>query len=202
MGYTPIGSIAVSSTTMFYDFRMYFLQDLQVKVQANKGAGRLCFESQLTDEEKTKGIFLKIEGDLGIWANIEHPDVLRAVKTWLQNKNFGERKAQTIAERNALKHHPALSLTLYGIGGKEGDRFGKVAVVGWQHDHNYRELEEIALAADAGEEVVIGDKPVETISTTGQVEEVDVKAAEGDEPDDIQPREDDVTDDEPREGLF
>lgn len=31
VGYSPIGSMAVSSTTMYYDFNIYFLEDLQNK---------------------------------------------------------------------------------------------------------------------------------------------------------------------------
>lgn len=197
VGYSPIGSMTVSSSTMYYDFRMYFIQDLQNKIQFAKDAGRLCFEEQLTEKEKANGIFLKIEGPLGIWANMQHPDILKAVKTWLANKNFGERKAQTIAERNALKHHPALALQLTGLAGPEKRRIGSVMVIGWQHDHDYRELEEIGFAADAGEQVEIDGKTVETITSTGQVEETDVQTAEPD-------LEDIAAKNEPeeKEGLF
>lgn len=56
VGYSPIGSIAVSSTTMFYDFSIYFLEDLQSKIRWNDGAGRFCFRDQVTEEEKERHI--------------------------------------------------------------------------------------------------------------------------------------------------
>lgn len=199
VGYSPIGSIAVSSTTMFYDFTIYFLEDLQRKIRFNQGAGRFCFRDQLTEKEKAGGIFMPIEGDFGVWANTEHQEVLKSIGTWVQTKKFGERKAQTVAERNVLKHHPALALQL---GTPQGPKFGRVAqvaVVGWQHDHDARELEQIALAADAGEEVKVDGAVVETIDASVQIDEIDIQAAGEGDIEDIQPS------DEPeeiREGLF
>lgn len=200
VGYSPIGSMAVSSTTMYYDFSIYFLEDLQRKVMFNKDAGRLCFEDQLTDEEKKNGIFMRIEGTFGVWANTQHPDVLKAIRTWVQTKKFGDRKAQTVAERNALKHHPALALQLYNINGTEGNRWGNVNVIGWQHDHDYQELEEIALAADAGEHVEINGQVVEVIDASSQMDETDVRASDEGDFDDA-PTNNEVPE-EPREGLF
>ncbi len=185
VGYSPMGSIVVSSSTLFYDFTMYFLADLQEKVRSNKAAGRLCFQHQITDAEKDKGIFLPIEsmGDnvLGIWADMQNTDVLKAVSTWMQNKHFGERKAQTVAERNALKHHPALAVKLAGVQGPDKNRYGQVLVVGWMHDHNRAELEEFAAAADAGQDEVNG-KPVQVVETTATVTDEDVATATEEDP--------------------
>jgi len=178
VGYSPTGTLAISSSTLFYNFTTYFLQDLQKKVTYNQGAGRLCFEHQLTDQEQENGIFLKIEGALGIYANMEHTEVLKAVSTWLQNKNFGERKAQTICERNALKHHPALAVKITNLRGPQKQRQGDVTVVGWQHDLSRQDLEDIAAQADAGEEVVVGGKAAEVVETTGTVSDEDVVAGE------------------------
>lgn len=178
VGYSPIGSLVVSSTTLFYDFRLYFIADLQKKIRNDAKAGRHCFEEQLTEEERKKGIFLRIDGTFGIWANMEHPEVLKAVTTMIQNKQFGERKAQSVAERNAFKHHPALSQKLAAIEGPQGHRTGKVAVIGWVHDHTREELEEIALSADSGHEIEVKGKKVEVVQTEGQVTEEDVAASE------------------------
>ncbi len=206
VGYSPMGSLVVSSSTLFYDFTMYFLADLQEKVQNAKAAGRLCFEHQLSDDERQKGIFLPIEGMgqnvLGIWANMEHPDVLKAVGTWLQNKHFGERKAQTVCERNALKHHPALAVKLTGIQGPDKQRFGQVTVVGWMHDHNRAELEEFAAAADAGQDIEIDGKPIETIETTGVVTDEDLTTDTYDDPDMVPADGDVKTEHQSGEGLF
>lgn len=183
VGYSPIGSMSVSSTTMFYDFRLYFIADLQKKIRFDKGAGRHCFEQQLTDDEKAKGMFFKIDGSFGIWANMEHKEVLKAVTTMIQNKQFGERKAQTVAERNAFRHHPALSSKLGGLEGPKDHRQGKVAVIGWQHDHSRDELEEIALEAAAGHEVEIDGRHVDVVETEGNVTDEDAAVVTDDDPD-------------------
>jgi len=177
IGYGPTGSLAVSSHTMFYNFTTYFLQDLQKKVQYNAGAGRLCFRGQLTDKEQETGIFMPIEGEFGIWANMQDKEILKCVGTWLANKNFGERKAQTIAERNAMKRHPALSIKLMNFIGAEKQHSGQVTVVGWQHDLTRQQMEHIAQAAEAGEEIAVDGQQAEVYETTGDVSEEDVVAA-------------------------
>jgi hypothetical protein len=197
VGYSPIGSIAVSSTTMFYDFGIYFLEDLQKKIRYNKAAGRFCFRDQLSEEEKKTGMFTPIEGQFGVWANTNHEEVLKAIGTWVQTKKFGERKAQTVAERNVLKHHPALALQMMRIQGGDGSKVAQVAVIGWQHDHDAKELERIALAADAGEEVRIDGMVVEAIDASDQVDEIEVQASIEGEPEDIRSELE-----EQREGLF
>lgn len=184
VGYSPTGTLAISSNTMFYNYTTYFLQDLHKKITTNKNAGRLCFEAQLTEEEKQKGIFMPIEGLLGIWADMNHADVLKCVSTWLQNKNFGERKAQTICERNALKHHPSLAVPIKSLEGPEKHRTAYIDIVGWQHDYNWKELQDVAMAADRGDEIEINGKKVEVVNTTGDVTEDDLRAS--DEVDDVE----------------
>ena len=177
VGYSPTGTLAVSSHALFYNFTTYFIQDLQKKVSFNANAGRLCFRAQLTDKEQTTGIFMPIEGEFGIWANMQDKEALKCVSTWLQNKNFGERKAQTIAERNAMKRHPALSIKLQNLQGSEKNRTGQVLVIGWQHDLTRQQMETIAQAAEAGEEVSVDGKAAEVYDTTGSVSEEDVVAS-------------------------
>ena len=174
VGYSPTGTLAISSHTMFYNYTTYFLQDLQKKVQYDATAGRLCFKEQLSEDELKKGIFLAIEGEFGIYANTNHKEILKCVSTWLANKNFGERKAQTICERNAMKHHPALAVKIQNLQGAEKNRVGQVTVIGWQHDHSRKEIEDLAYAADAGEEIVINGHRAEKYETTGTVDEEDI----------------------------
>lgn len=202
IGYSPIGSMVVSSTTLFYDFSLYFIADLQKKVKENREAGRLCFEHQLSETEREKGIFMRIEGELGIWANTQHPDILKAVSTWIQNKQFGERKAQTVAERNALKHHPALSMKLANVQGAKGMTTGMVSVIGWQHDHSRDELEEVARAADAGQPVEIGGRQVEVSEHVGDVAPEEAAAAAEDDPETAEGGEAQAGEPGAQEGLF
>lgn len=153
IGFSPIGNLVMTSSTLLYDIRMYFIQDLNKKVQTNKSAGRMCMESMLTDEEKRKGMFLPIQGKMGIWVDLENKDVLKCMDTYIQNKLFAERKAQTIAERNVLKKHPALSQVYVEATGPQYNHIGAVSVVGYTHDLNRDDLQNLASMAEKGEDL-------------------------------------------------
>lgn len=174
IGLSPIGNLVITTSTLLYDIQMYFVQDLVKKTKFNAAAGRLCMESMLTDEDKQKGIFYRIEGDLGVWADFSNKDVLTAIETFVQNKLFAERKAQTIAERNAMKKHPALSTVYVVPTGPEKARIGVVNVVGFSHDFSQQELLDIAQKAADGEPVTVNNKRVEVVDVTGAATEEDL----------------------------
>ncbi|WP_206152089.1 hypothetical protein [Clostridium cochlearium] len=153
IGFSPIGNLVMTSSTLLYDIRMYFIQDLNKKVQYNKNAGRMCMEQMLTEEEKRKGMFLPIQGKMGIWVNLENKDVLKCMDTYIQNKLFAERKAQTIAERNVLKKHPSLSQVYVNTTGPEKNHIGKVNVIGWTHDLTRDDLLKLAKIAEEGRSI-------------------------------------------------
>jgi hypothetical protein len=178
VGLSPIGNLVITSSTLLYDIQMYFIQDLVKKVQYNKDAGRVCIESMLTDKEQKGGVFYRIEGSLGVWVDFGHKDILKALDTFVQNKLFAERRAQTIAERNVLKKHPALSTVYVEPKGPEKARMALVDVIGFTHDFTRRDLLDIAERAAAGEPITINNKEAEIIETTGVVTEEDVVAAD------------------------
>lgn len=153
IGFSPIGNLVMTSSTLLYDIRMYFIQDLSKKVQDNKSAGRMCMEQMLTEEEKKKGMFLPIQGKMGIWVDLENKDVLKCMETYIQNKLFAERKAQTIAERNVLKKHPALSQIYVETQGPVYNHVGAVIVVGYTHDLTRDDLQNLASMSERGEDL-------------------------------------------------
>lgn len=160
IGYSPIGNLVITSATLLYDIKMYFIQDLAKKVQYSKDAGRVCMEQMLTEEEKTNNLFIKIDGLMGVSANIQHKDVLKAIDTFINKKQFAERNAQSICERLVMSKHPALASAAYVT--KQGEA-AKVPVVGYVHDFNREELLDIADKAERGEEIVVGEQKVEVI---------------------------------------
>lgn len=175
IGLSPIGNLVITTSTLLYDIQMYFIQDLVKKIKFNAAAGRLCMESMLTDEDKQKGIFYRIEGDLGVWADFSNKDVLTCIETFVQNKLFAERKAQTIAERNAFKKHPALSNVYVLPSGPEKARTAVVNVVGFSHDFSQQELLDIAQKTAEGEPVTVNNKRVEVMDVTGTASEEDLE---------------------------
>lgn len=153
IGFSPIGNLVMTSSTLLYDIRMYFIQDLNKKIQYNKSAGRMCMEQMLTDEEKKKGMFLPIQGKMGIWVDLENKDILKCMDTYIQNKLFAERKAQTIAERNVLKKHPSLSQVYVDATGPDKNHVGMVDVYGWTHDLTRDDLLKLAKIAEEGKNI-------------------------------------------------
>jgi hypothetical protein len=169
IGYSPTGNLVITSTTLLYDINAYFIQDLMKKVTKNQGAGRICMEQMLTDEEKKTGIFYKIDGALGIWANVSHGDILKCIDTFINKKQFAERNAQTIAERLALSKHPALAHLAYVTPqGLEGKRVAKEMVIGYIREDDPKILMELAAKAEKGEEVMVNGQRIDVIDITSE----------------------------------
>ncbi|MEN1968985.1 hypothetical protein WMZ97_13040 [Lentibacillus sp. N15] len=181
VGYSPIGNMVITSSTLLYDIQMYLIQDLAKKAQYNKDLGRLCMEQMLTDEDKKKGAFFKIEGSMGVWVDLSHKDVIKAFDTYINNKLFAERKAQTICERNVLKKHPALSTTYVEPNGNKGNRNGKVTVIGFTTDLSKEELMHIAEQAERGKEISVDNEKVEVIDHMDEISEEDIAASTDDD---------------------
>ena len=182
VGYGPIGNLAVTSVTLLYDLNMYFIQDLFKKVQYNQAAGRICFEAQLTEEEKKTGIFYKFDGSLGVWANVGEKDILKCIDTFINKKQFAERNAQTITERLALAKHPALShISMVTPFGEKDARKAKVNIIGFVHELTREQIEELADKAERDEEVRVGDEVVEVIRDTVEADYEDVATNDDDE---------------------
>lgn len=182
IGYSPTGNLAITSATLLYDVRMYFVQDVLKKVRYNKGAGRVCMESTLTEEEKRTGIFLKIDDTLGVWANFSHVEILKALETFVQKKLFAERNAQSICERLVFSRHPALAHIVYvQAAGPENARTAKVPVVGFVHDFDREELLDMAAQAERGEEVRIRGQKVEVMETVATATEEEMAVEVDDE---------------------
>jgi hypothetical protein len=179
IGYSPIGNLVVTSATLLYDIKMYFIQDIIKKVQYNKDVGRVCMADSVTEDEKKKGEFFRVDGDLGVWVDFSHKDILKALDTFIQKKLFAERNAQSICERLVMGKHPALSHIAYvNAVGPEKAAIAKISVVGYFYDVTREELEHIANAAERGEEIVVNGQKVETIeigTATATTDEMEVE---------------------------
>lgn len=179
IGYSPTGNLVVTSATLQYDIRMYFIQDLVKKVEDAKDAGKICLESSLTQEEKTEGKFFPIDGELGVYVKFSHKDILKALNTFIQKKLFGERNAQSICERLVLGKHPALAHAAYvNATGPDKAHTAKVPVIGFVHDLTREEMLNITEQAEKGQEIKIKGQQAETIDigvTTATKEEMETE---------------------------
>lgn len=165
IGYSPTGNLVITSATLLYDINAYFLQDLMKKVTYNQGSGRICMEQMLTEDEKRTGIFYKIDGSLGVWANVSHKEILKCIDTFINKKQFAERNAQTIAERLALGKHPAMSHLAYvNAQGPEKRGVAREMVIGYIKDDDPKTLMDIAARAERGEEIIINGQQVDIVN--------------------------------------
>lgn len=182
LGFSPVGNLVITTATLLYDINMYFIQDLIKKIKDNAAAGRVCMEQTLTDDEKRKGIFYKIDGFMGVWADMSHKDILKCVETFVNKKQFAERNAQTIAERLVMGKHPALSHIAYVTPvGPEKHRTATVTVYGYVHDFTQTQLLEMAEQAERGEEIKVNGQTVEVIETVAEASDVDISVDADDE---------------------
>lgn len=182
IGYGPTGNLVITSSTLLYDLNMYFIQDLMKKVTANAGSGRICMESMLTQKEKETGIFYKVDGLMGIWADVSHKDILKCIDTFINKKQFAERNAQTIAERLALAKHPALSHIAYvNADGQERQRKAKVTIIGYISDHDPKTLMDLANQAARGETITVNGQKVDMINVTAEASTDDIEVEVDDE---------------------
>lgn len=170
VGHGPLGNLVVTSVTLLYDLNMYFIQDLLKKVKYSAQAGRICLEAQLTEQERKSGIFYKIDGPLGVWADVSHKDILTAIDTFVNKKQFAERNAQTICERLAMSKHPALShIASPQATGAEKQRVAQVTIVGYVNDFTREHLEELAGKAESQENVIeINGEKVQVVEETAE----------------------------------
>lgn len=181
IGYSPIGNLVITASTLLYDITMYFIQDIAKKIQQSKTAGRVCLKSMLTEDELKKGIFHSIQGELGVWADYSHPDILKALDTFIQNKLFAERKAQTICERNVMKKHPALAVVNVLPDGPQKARVARVPVIGFCHEFSKDDLLAMAQKVSDGEDVDESGQKADVIDVTAEVSEEDIQASDEDE---------------------
>jgi hypothetical protein len=181
VGYSPTGNLVITSSSLLYDIQMYFVQDLVKKVKANRAAGRICMKSSVTDDEFKHGAFYAIEGGVGVWADMENIEVIKCVETFVQNKLFAERKAQTVAERNVLKKQPALSQVYVEPTGAQGARQARVTVYGFTSDLTKEDLLKIAAQASADRPVEFDGHMIEVLDAGSQVTEEDLGAAHDEE---------------------
>lgn len=195
IGLSPTGNLTMTSRTLLYDIDMYFIQDLAKKIKFNKQAGRYCHKSSLKPADLENGIFMEITQGMGVWANTQNAEVLKAIDTYIQNKLFAERKAQTICERNAMKSHPALSQgTTIDV-----EKDGKTAlrVIGWVNDFTESELEELKKRAEIHQRL---QKSADDMDSTGieiddqyhDIDEEDLREPIDEPEADLAPDDDDI----------
>lgn len=180
IGYSPLGTLVVTSASLLYDIRMYFIQEVIKKIKYNKDAGRICYGAMLTEDEKRKGLFERFQGDLGVWADLGHKEIFPVIENLTNRKLFAERNAQTIGKRLVLSQQPALAfpyVTEYITHGEKGAHYASVPIWGYRSDLTRDQLQTIAEQAENGEEIRVPGVTVEQHEVQATAEEIAMMAS-------------------------
>jgi len=181
VGYAPTGQLVVVDQIVHFQVEAYFKRDLMKKYRASKGAiGRITTKEAAQKEiESGKYMFVPIRDNVGLLVDLSHSDVQRVLETHIENALYGDRKAATIAERNALKKHPALAIQRVNAIGERGHRIAKVPIHGWvAEEMTPQRVYAAAEKALAGAEIIEDATEVteEDLATAREPEEVTAEA--------------------------
>lgn len=138
-GYAPSGNLVLTSTILIYNPFSYLLRDIMKEINDDETAGRVLNKAQLTENDKKTGYIIPVNNNLVICANLTNIGVIRAVDSFVQNQVYGDRVAQTICKRNALKQHPALNMAITNVSGEDGHRQVEFLLTGWIEEDTTKE---------------------------------------------------------------
>jgi len=134
----------LSLTWAFYDM---FLAELINKVKYNKAAGAMGVRDQRPAGFDRQPLnFYEIEGGAGVWANLQHEDIITCLKTLQDRRSKPDRAAYTFLKRNLIRSFAG------GISQKVAGSPADIVVRGWYYPLDKDRLERIALGAMRGEQ--------------------------------------------------
>jgi hypothetical protein len=150
IGYSSFGSLVATDAMVRLDLNIYLLENLQSKMKklgehgarlAEYGGQR---EHPVDDEGKKRPgkwrwMPLHSVGGIGLWVNLAAPEFGETIQDHTTRLKFIERLAQSFAERNATKAHPAIPKTVNA--GREGT--ATIRVGGWTTDFDRREIDRL-----------------------------------------------------------
>jgi len=200
IGYSPIGNLMAIDKTLFFNIRTYFMQDLQSKMKKFPASAALGKKSAPPKSRRVKEItgwketgggksypifgeekevefsaenceYYEIEGGVGAWVDLTHPEILELYNTHTQRQKFGDRIAQSIVDRNILKDFMALGQVAL----EDKQDAVKVLVYGYRHDLDFHRVENLAGQIASGE---VSHEQVEIRSGVVDVEYEEVVQAE------------------------
>jgi len=176
IGYSPIGNLVAVDTVRYYNFDAYYLQDLHNKAKYKPNAAKfgtvfVCpFAPDAEVQEKNGGSYVKDKGKVyifkvikdfeGVWIDPSNDEIREVYSQHIQHQKFGDVIAQSLAQRNALKAHPAIATAQV----KVSNGVAEVTVFGWKHGRSSEQLQTMA------EKIVKGEKP-EGVEVQQNIEE-------------------------------
>lgn len=161
IGFSPVGNIVAIDKTLFYNVYTYFIQAIQAKMKAvdwnskkPKYPDCAIYGTRRDKPDKDgKWIFFETIKPLGIWIDYTHEAIIACLEDHTQRQRFGDRIAQKIAERNCLKDHPAIGVSMVPVYFTDDDKkkenaIADVSVYGWRHELDAKSISDISEQAE------------------------------------------------------
>jgi len=127
-GRAPTGNLTAIDQTLSYAPKSYFIKEL-TKLLKIPDLAEMRTKQSLSEAEQKNCYFEEITSGFGILIkNINHQEFINKVKNLADNQIMGDRKAQTICERNCLRKHPAIGTSSVKIEGAGSNVYAKVQV--------------------------------------------------------------------------
>jgi hypothetical protein len=149
VGYSPTGTLNATDVMIRLDLNIYLLETIQSTMEKLKdGANRVGVYGPKDDPPKDANgkpqsgrwnwMPIHSVGGIGMWVNMAAPEFADLIKGHTTRLKFIERLAQSFAERNALKAHPAIPKNI-----KVQHGVSVVTINGWVADFDRNILEEL-----------------------------------------------------------
>ena len=180
-GFSPTGNPVMVQKSLTLDLHNYLVQDLQARILrfpacgcvGTKDAkpkswqsvvekwsgGKKSYESgpEIKPRENANLRFIPTAGRvgddvIGIWYDLSHPEIIAVFNEAQRRRQFVDRTAKTFCERNALKSHPAIAMSIIPpelI--DENNKTAQVKVYGYKHDLTIDQLHRIKDVAAQGD---------------------------------------------------
>ncbi|MEX2462035.1 MAG: hypothetical protein WD469_12215 [Paenibacillaceae bacterium] len=108
IGKNSLGKPYISSATIIFDAKLAFVEELSKSMEKNKDLGRYYMDGMLSDKEKSTGMYRLFDGDMGIWVDRSLPEVTAIIQKFISNKNNGDKRVVTMAQKAALQRQPCM----------------------------------------------------------------------------------------------
>lgn len=193
IGFSPTGNLVAMDVVKIFNFGAYYIQDL-IKKQGHEyckfGTMVQCeldptaevseMKGNIYARKGTKIYTFKVIKDLeGIWIDVTHEEIKKMYDNHTQRQKFAAEQAQSMAWRNALKAHPAFSMSSMKVEGSGDAAVAQVGVFSYKNVLSHVQMQEIGSRIVAGQPATIAGASVEVVSETSEatVEEYTATAA-------------------------
>ena len=178
-GYTPMGTAQIISNSLCLDLGLYWIESLSAKIKDTPAAGKVGDVDMEKPYKNTAKYCVDSRGQIFMYVNIDHPDIVYLRKQDLQRQKTGDRMAFTICRNNALKRSASMVVDKLKVEKVPGTNFHKALVKPWyfKNVNTVQEMQQMCKKVVEGDP----DPKVDTVIIETEAKEIrpeDIEQAE------------------------